>query len=168
MEPYVLIFFTVSLLSFLHYTTSQKLYKNILNIFIVLTISSLYLTRAYTMGTDTYTYVDMFNYLANLRSIPDLLSYSLLYNIEIGFTLISNFLSMIFNSPSFLLFAYAVLIYICWTYVFVKSKLNLVLLFASLFSYFEMYYFSFNILRQCVAISISVVAASFLLGCVEN
>ncbi|MFW2098428.1 EpsG family protein [Acinetobacter sp. ULE_I057] len=151
-----------SALAFLMNAKQTKSIKPILAILTVLVLSSLYLVRDYSMGTDTIEYVYIFKDLASLNSFNDILYFSLTRGFEIGFCILTYFLMIIFRDPHILFFIYIAMMYSIFTYVFIKTKLNLVLLFGALFSYFIVYYNAFNILRQSVAMSIIILATYFL------
>lgn len=162
MTPYLIVFFLTSLIALMMHIKQIQTIKPILAFIVVLVLSSLHLIRDYSIGTDTIEYVYIFNDLAAFNSISDILYFSTIRGFEIGFCLLTYLLMFIFRDPHILFFIYIFMMYSILTYVFLKTKLNMVLLFGALFSYFIVYYNAFNILRQSVAMSIIILATYFL------
>lgn len=164
MLPYVLVYITVVIASFFAQAKTLKIFKTLASVIIILSLAILYLIRDYTIGTDTLNYIPIFTALDNNHDILSPFYYSVLYNFEVGFTYISFILVNMLHEPYLIFFIYALLIYSCFWYVIQKSKLNYTLLYASIFSFFPLYLYSFNILRQCVAIALIMLATHFLLN----
>lgn len=164
MLPYVLVYITVVIASFFAQAKTIKIFKILASAIIILSLAILYLIRDYTIGTDTLNYIPIFSALDNNHDILSPFYYSILYNFEVGFTYISFILVNLFHEPYLIFFIYTLLIYSCVWFVIQKSKLNPTLLYASIFSFFSFYLYSFNILRQCIAIALIMLAVHFLLN----
>lgn len=161
MTPYIIVFITVTILAFLAQSNISKIFKFFCYIGIVFALSFLNLIRAFTIGTDTLNYIDIFH--DSIWS-TNIINYSLRYNIEFGFVYISFILKYILKHDSFVFFAYALIQYSILTYVFVKSRLNLVMCFSLLLTISSFYINSFNILRQNLAISLVILSSYFLIN----
>lgn len=164
MLPYILVYITVVIASFFTQVKTPKVFQILASSIIILSLSILYLIRDYTIGTDTLNYIPIFSALDSNHDVFSPFYYSLIYNFEIGFTYLSFFLVNTFHEPYLIFFIYALLIYWCVFYVVQKSNLNYTILYASVFSFFPLYLYSFNILRQCVAIALIMLATHFLLN----
>ena len=160
MIPYLIVFLSVSVLSFIIDFSKSQYIKISCLFFILISFLSLYYYRDYNIGTDTLNYVPIFEdiFIAN-----NLVEYSIEYSIEIGFSVVVYFLSLFSKDHFFIFVCLTAIIYINLIAAFYKYQLSSTLFFTSLFCIFPIYFYSFNILRQAIALSFVVLAVSFLL-----
>src|SRR5690606_17087680 len=74
----------------------------------------------------------------------------------------SYIFNLFFESYYSVFFCFGLIIYNFYVRAAVNSNLNLVIFIAALFSYTGLYFMSFNILRQCVALSIVFFGVRYL------
>ena len=160
MIPYLIVFLSVSMFSFIIDFSKSQYIKISCLFFILIAFLSLYYYRDYNIGTDTLNYVPIFEdiFIAN-----NLLEYSAEFDIEIGFSTAVYFISLFSKDHFFIFVCLTAIIYINLIVAFYKYKLSSTLFFASLFCVFPIYFSSFNILRQAIALSFVMLAVSFLL-----
>lgn len=160
MLPYLFVFLSVSILGLFIDFFKNKHIKFIFLILSLISFVSLYYLRDSSIGTDTSNYIPIFNSIINSQ---DVLQYSVDYNIEVGFSFFVYFISFFTSNPFFIFLLLTSIIYFNLLFSFSRYNLSYALYFASFFSLFSLYFFSFNILRQCLAISFLFVAITFLL-----
>lgn len=144
--------------------TRTNILKMFISTTIILILTLLYVIRQYHIGTDTIEYVYYFEALGSMSSISQTIQYSVFRGFEIGFSVLSYLLFSLVAQPAFLFGIYILIMYFSYLKAFAMSNLNLVLLLGSLFSYFPMYYNSFNILRQSIAVALVVLACQYLIS----
>ena len=161
MTPYFIVFLSVSIFGFIIDFSKSKYIKIFSSFFILFAFLSLYYYRDYSIGTDTLNYVPIFEdiFIAN-----NLLEYSAEFDIELGFTVVVYFLSLFSKDHFFIFVCLTSIIYINLIAAFYRYKLSSTLFFTSLFCIFPIYFYSFNILRQALALSFMILAVSFLLS----
>ena len=160
MLPYLVVFFGVSIIGLLIDFLKNQSIKIILLFISFIFFISLYYFRDVYIGTDTLTYIYIFESIAEAGSVWD---YSISYDIELGFSFFVYFISIFTTNPFIIFLLLTSVIYFNLLFSFVRYNLSFALYFASFFSLFSLYFFSFNILRQCLAISFLFVAVSYLL-----
>ena len=162
MIPYFIVFAGISVIGFLIDLSKSRYIKYALCFFLLLIMLCLYYYRDYGIGTDTINYIPIFQDISNSNNIID---YSLSNNVEIGFSFLVYFINL-FSQDYFLIFTILTsIIYINLIITVYRYNLSYILFFCSLFCIFQMYFYSFNILRQAIAISFVILATSYL---VEN
>lgn len=160
MLPYFIVFFSVSLFGFIIDFSKSRIIKVIFSIFALLCFLSLYYYREATIGTDTLNYIPIFQ---DIFDTTDIVDYSINYNIEVGFSAVVYFLGLFSQDYFFIFTCLTAIIYTNLIFSFYRYKLSFTLLFASFFSIFQIYFYSFNILRQAIALSFLILAVRFLL-----
>lgn len=160
MTPYLIIYATSIILAFFAQAKIPKLIRKVLVALLTLTLSYLLLTRNSLIGTDTENYIRIFEFL-DRTSINSVYSLSAL-GLEPGFLLTSYIFNLFFESYYSVFFCFGLIIYNFYVRAAVNSNLNLVIFIAALFSYTGLYFMSFNILRQCVALSIVFFSVRYL------
>lgn len=164
MTPYFIVYFIVIFCSF--FLMIEGKYRNIFyysfSIIIVSSLVSLFYLRDISIGIDTHAYMTIFTDLIRLDSIKDVFEYAYNNNFEIGFVFLSYIIGSSFG-VKFLFIFYAIIIYLNYILVLKDIKINPILYFMSFFSYFGIYLWSLNILRQMVAVSLVVLGVSYLL-----
>ncbi len=160
MIPYLIVFFTVSVFGFIIDFVKSQYVKLLALFFTLITFLSLYYYRDYNIGTDTLNYVPIFE---DVFRTNNLLEYTVISGIEFGFTAAVYFLSLFSKDHFFIFVTLTAIIYINLLAAFYRYKLSATLFFASLFCVFPAYFYSFNILRQMIALSFVILAVSFLL-----
>ena len=161
MLPYFIVFLSVSIIGFMIDFSKYKYIKYILSFILLLVFLSLYYYRDYSIGTDTLNYIPIFQDIFNSNNI---IKYSLENNIEIGFSVIVYLLSFVSEDYLFIFSSLTSIIYINLIFSIYRYKLSYTLFFCSLFCVFQMYFYSFNILRQAIAISFVILAISYLIN----
>lgn len=121
----------------------------------------LYYFRDYSIGKDTYAYVEYFEVLKYI-DYSEIYYYSQLFKVEFFFFLFSKFLLEVFQDIHVVFYIYAVITYTILLYAFRKSKLNFLLLLFSIFTFFPIYYYGFNILRQSISLSFIILSIMYL------
>lgn len=160
MTPYLIIYATSIILAFFAQAKIPKLIRKVLVALLTLTLSYLLFARNSLMGTDTENYIRMFERL-DRTSIDSVYSLSAL-GVEPGFLLTSYIFNLFFESYYSVFFCFGLIIYNFYVRAAVNSNLNLVIFIAALFSYTGIYFMSFNILRQCIALSIVFFSVRYL------
>ena len=163
MFPYLFVFFSTMLLAFLKDIRQFSKFKFFISFLIIFSLSILYYYRDYSIGLDTYTYVGMIEDVTLLDDFGSAINYALNYHVEIGFILYLYFLSF-FANAHFIFFITVIIIYSNLNLTLNKFKVNSLLYYAAFFSYCGVFLWSFNILRQMVAISFVMLAVSYLLN----
>lgn len=160
MIPYLIVFLGVSIFGFIIDFFKSQYIRLFALFFILIIFLSLYYYRDYNIGTDTLNYVPIFEdiFIAN-----NILEYSAEFGIELGFTAVVYFLSLFSKDHFFIFVCLTAIIYINLIAAFYKYKLSSTLFFTSLFCVFPVYFYSFNILRQIIALSFVILAVSYLL-----
>lgn len=163
MLVYQIVFFLVTFFSIVLACIGKNFYilRKLIHFFIILILSSLFVVRDYSIGIDTYSYVKMIDDISIMRGYNELIHYSTSLAIEIGFLTFIYFLRFLEN-PNFILFFCAILIYYNYSKVVDLLNINPLIFYTSLFTFFGIFFFSFNILRQCIALSFVVLAVSKL------
>jgi hypothetical protein len=163
MLPYLIIYFSIFAFSCLLCVKSEK-YESISYIIYILIIGlfcSLFYIRDFSIGIDTYAYSEIFYDLYFLNNVFDVIDYAIDNNFEIGFIYFSYILSKLF-SQSLVFSIYAAIIYFNYIFILKKIKINPIIYFMAFFSYFGVYLWSLNILRQMVAVSFVVLGSYYL------
>lgn len=160
MIPYFIVFACVSILGFAVDFSKSKYIRAPLYFLILLSFLSLYFYRDYGIGTDTLNYIPIFQAIIDSNSIVD---YSLDYEVEIGFSAVVYFFSLFSNNYFYLFSCLTAIIYINIIISLSKFKVSFALFLPSLFCVFQIYFYSFNILRQAIAISFVMLATSYLI-----
>ena len=160
MLPYFIVFINITIFGLIVDLSKHRVVKFIFSIFILFSFVSLYYYREYSIGADTLNYITIFQ---NIFEVDNVFDYSIDSNIEIGFSFIVYFLGLFNEDPFFIFAALTTLIYINLIYSIFRYKLSFTLFFSSLFCIFQIYFYSFNLLRQMLAISFLILAVSFLL-----
>lgn len=161
MIPYFVIFISISIFSFFIDFSKSRLIRFLLYLPIFFLFISLYYFREASIGTDTVNYIRIFQDIIRTHNIVE---YSLDKNIEIGFSFAVYFLSLFSHNYFFIFAGLTSIVYINLIIAINNFKLNNVLSFASLFCVFQIYFQSFNILRQAIALSFAILAVSYLLN----
>lgn len=161
MFEYFLIYGCVVLFSFSFYLINDVNLKKLILVIMVFILASLNYFRDYSIGTDTWNYVQYFDILDDV-SYGDVSNVSSSYRIEYVFLFISKVLIDIFPNYHYVFFIYSLFVYYLILSAFLKLKLNIILLAVSLFSIFPIYFYTFNILRQVVALSLVIYSLTFL------
>lgn len=163
MEPYLIVSLSIILYSF--FLSIGKNSSKILNILfyslIIGAFSILFYLRSFSIGIDTYTYSEIMSDVLNFSNISEVFPYSIKNNLEPGF-IFTIYLLGFLGGISFIFTFFSIVIYFNYCYVLSKIKINPVLYFLSFFSYFGVYLWSLNILRQMIAVSFVVLASYFL------
>ena len=163
MEPYLIVSLSIVLYSF--FLSLGKRSSKVLNIIfyplIIGNFSILFYLRNFSIGLDTYTYNEIISDVINFNGISEIIPYSMKNNLEPGF-IFTTYLFGFVGNVSFIFTFFSILIYFNYCYVLSKIKINPVLYFLSFFSYFGVYLWSLNILRQMIAVSFVVLASYFL------
>ncbi|MEW9150517.1 EpsG family protein [Acinetobacter indicus] len=162
MIEYIVILFLSTILSFFYSISKNKLFKIICLFVLVLVLSILYYIRDFSIGTDTHAYVDYFELLKNIK-YSEIFYYANAYNVEFFFFIISKLLLDVFGSIQMIFFVYAIILYTTLISSFRMLNLNLVLLVLSIFSFFPIFYYNFNILRQSIALSFIILSCVYLI-----
>lgn len=164
MAPYIVVYFLVIMSAFC--IGLKNRFSSILNpvlfFLIIVAFSSLFYLRDLSIGIDTYTYSEIFTDVMNLSDISEIFPYSYLNNLEIGFIFIVYLLGKI-GGIQFIFTFLSVILYFNYVLVLNKLKINPLIYFMSFFSYFGVYLWSFNILRQMIAVSIIALGTMYLL-----
>lgn len=108
--------------------------------------------RGNEVGTDTDSYIDIFMFYVIGASDP---------HTETGFALLNQFISYISDTPQAIIIATSILINLGFMHFIYRNSKNIwlsVYLYITLFYYF----FSFNLVRQFIAMSIILFAWNFL------
>lgn len=154
MLVYFIMLALITFLAFAIYITDfnkeskDKLFLTI-SFFILTTVSAF---RATSVGTDTESYQSIF--LKYVYGVPD-------YHSEIGYATFNKIIAMISSDPQSIVIASSIIINFGVMHFIYKNSTNAwlsVYLYITLFYYF----FSFNYIRQFIAISIVLIAWSFL------
>lgn len=164
MLPYLYVYIVAMTSSFFYDIKEFRRLKWFFCFGIVFSLSILYYVRDFSIGLDTYTYVGIIDDVFQIDSIKGVVDYSILYNIEIGFVFFVYLLGFLGVSTSLVFFVSALLIYINLFFALKKVKVNVVLYFSAFFSYCAFFLWSFNILRQMIAVSFVILAVGFLLN----
>lgn len=160
MTDYLIIYAASIILAFFAQAKIPKLIRKVLVALLIFTLSYLLLTRNSLIGTDTENYIRIFE-LLDRTSIDSVYSLSAL-GLEPGFLITSYVFNILFESSYTIFFCFALMIYNFYMRAAVNNNLNLVLFIAALFSYTGIYFMSFNILRQCIALSIVFFGVRYL------
>lgn len=150
--------------SFFYDIKEFKGFKWFFSFVIVFSLSILYYFRDFSIGLDTYTYVGIIDDVFQIDTLKGVVDYSASYNIELGFVFFIYFLGFLGISSSLVFFVSAILIYINLFLSLKAVKINSVLYFSAFFSYCSIFLWSFNILRQMIAVSFVILAVGFLLN----
>lgn len=165
MLPYLYVYIITMIALFFY---DIKVFRQLFLFLAIIFISSLYYLRDYSIGLDTYTYVDIINNVYKINSIEGLLDYSLNYNLEIGFIFFIYIFSLFGVNPSLIFFASAFVIYFNLSRILKEIEVSSILYFSAFFSYCAIFFWTFNILRQMIALSFVVLATCFLLRKSQN
>lgn len=160
MVPYFVVFISISIFAFFIDFSKSKFIRLFLYLLILFVFVSLYYFREASIGTDTLNYIYIFQ---DIISSHNVIEYSFDKNIEIGFSFAVYFLSLLSNNYFFIFAGLTSIVYINLIIAINNFKLNNVLSFASLFCVFQIYFYSFNILRQAIALSFAILAISYLI-----
>ena len=160
MVPYFFVFISISIFSLFIDFSKSKFIRFFLYLLILFVFISLYYFRQSSIGTDTLNYIPIFQDIIRSHNVVE---YSFDKNIEIGFSVAVYFLSLFYNNYFFIFAGLTSIVYINLIVAINNFKLNNVLFFASLFCVFQIYFYSFNILRQAIALSFVILAVSYLL-----
>lgn len=163
MLPYLYVYILTMILLFFYDVKEFSRSKPFFLCATVFSLSILYYFRDYSIGLDTYTYVDIIREVSYLNSFRDLLDYSVSNNIEIGFILFIYFICILGGGATLVFFISALLIYSNLAIALKKIKINAILYFSAFFSYCAIFIWTFNILRQMIAVSFVILAVIFLL-----
>ncbi|RVT33620.1 EpsG family protein [Acinetobacter indicus] len=161
MLPYFLIYFFLTINTLIANAAKNNAVKKIFLFLSVIIISSLYYFRDPVIGTDTKFYVMFFDIIKDLN-FSEYHDFSQNYGLEYFFVLFSGGL-LLLGDNNIVLFLYAFFIYYFVFKSFYLSKLNFVFLALGLFSFFSLYFWGFNILRQCLALSLVICGSIFLI-----
>lgn len=159
MTDYLIIYAASIILAFFSQAKIPKIIRKLLVVFLVLTLSYLLLIRDSSIGTDTENYIFMLTIME--ESVTSVAALTAL-NIEPGFVLSSYFLKLILNNDFIVLFCFALITYGFYIKGAIKNNLNLAIFIAAIFSYTGLYFMSFNVIRQCIALSIIFFGINFL------
>lgn len=164
MEPYLLVYLIV--VGFAFFISLKNRFSEILNpiffTFIIAAFSSLFILRDFSIGIDTYTYAEIFSDVIKMSEFSSLISYAVIYSLEVGFILLVYLLGKI-GGVYFIFTFFSILIYLNYIFILNKIKINPVIYFMSFFSFYGVYLWSFNILRQMVAVSLVALGTVYLL-----
>jgi len=161
MIPYFIVFTIISIFSFIIDSSKSKYVKYFFSVFLFISFISLYYYRDYNIGTDTLNYIPIFQSIFDSNNILD---YSLNYDIEVGFSLVVHLFGL-FTKDYFHIFLFLTsIIYINLIVSIYRYRLSYTIFFCSLFCVFPIYFYSFNILRQAIAMSFIILAASYLVS----
>lgn len=163
MLPYLYVYVATMFFLFFYQAKEFKLFNWFFLSITIFSLSLLYYLRDYSIGLDTYTYVDIIRDVSYIDDFNGLIEYSASYNIEFGFILFLCFLGLLGLNASSIFFVSAILIYSNLFLALKNVKINAILYFSAFFSYCAIFFWSFNILRQMVAVSFVIVATTFLL-----
>lgn len=163
MLEYILVFFLTIFFSIFHYVIKDKVFKLIILFFLVIIISMIYYFRDYSIGTDTYAYVEYFDLLKQIK-YSEIFYYSDVYKVEFIFFVFSKFLIDIFEDFHLVFFIYAIITYSVLIFSFKKLRLNLTLMLFSIFTLFPIFFYNFNILRQSIALSFIIMSVVYLIN----
>ena len=125
----------------------------------------MYYLRDYTIGTDTLNYIPIFESIFYLK-YP--IEYAIEYNIEIGFVVVVYILGQFTHNYFFIFTILTFLVYFNLIFSFSRYKLSYILYISSFFSTFAIYFYTYNILRQAIALSFALFAVRFLLDKKNN
>nr|WP_309575656.1 EpsG family protein [Moraxella osloensis] len=160
MLNYILVFLIVCFLGTVADLIKNKILKSVVLFFLVISFLPLYYLRDYSIGTDTLTYIYIFETIFDTKNPFD---YAIDYSIEVGFVYLVYLIS-IFTTNYFTIFTvFTFLIYFNFVYSFLKYNLNYALYIASFFNIFSVYFYTYNILRQVVALSFVFIAVRYLI-----
>lgn len=160
MLNYILVFVIVCFLGAFADFIKNKIFKRVVLFFLIISFLPLYYLRDYSIGTDTLNYIHIFDAVFNIESPFD---YSVDYNIEIGFVYLVYLISIFTTNYSTVFTVFTFLIYFNFVYSFLRYNLNYALYIASFFNIFSVYFYTYNILRQVVALSFVFIAVRFLI-----
>lgn len=160
MLPYFFVFISVSIFGFLIDFSKSKIIKIFLSALVIFAFLPLYYYRDYGIGTDTLNYIPIFQDIFQAKNI---IEYSIDYNIEIGFAFTVYMLSLISQDYFFIFTCLTAVVYINLISSLHKYNLSFALFLPSMFCVFQLYFFSYNIIRQMVAVSFLMLAVSHLL-----
>lgn len=136
------------------YLSERNVFQNVVQFFLILWLSVLPGFRALSVGTDTQNYYDL---ILGRFDYSKLIS----FGVEPGFSLFIVIVNKLhLEEYSFFILS------IIFNFFFVKSifryKDNKVVMIVSFLTYSMLYFSSFNIVRQAIAVSIFIFALSYL------
>lgn len=165
MIEYIFVFIVVGFLGFLADLSNHALLKKFFLIFLIFAFLPMYYLRDYTIGTDTLNYIPIFESIFYLK-YP--IEYAIEYNIEIGFVVVVYILGQFTHNYFFIFTILTFLVYFNLIFSFSRYKLSYILYISSFFSTFAIYFYTYNILRQAIALSFALFAVRFLLDKKNN
>ena len=154
MQTYLVYIPTFLIIIFASYL-AQKKNKRRYIVFAAVVLAVVAGLRAESVGVDTANYVKLFGHIAQGRL-------ELAYGLEESFKYICAFLLQIWNNNNFLLFVFAL---ITSAFVFLRLwdfKDRISLTWATAVYFAVLYFLSFNIMRQLVAVAIVFFATRYL------
>ncbi|NAR57754.1 EpsG family protein [Acinetobacter haemolyticus] len=161
MLEYVLIYMGICFLSIFISISDSKLFKFTISVILITVLSYLYYQRDFSIGVDTYAYVEYFDLLKN-SSFVQAVDYARVFKIEVGFFLLSKILIDLFDSSHIVFFIYALFVYSLLIFSFQRYKINFLFSVLSLFTFFPIFFYNFNILRQSIALSLIIFSIYYL------
>lgn len=162
MSEYIYLYAICMFVSLLISLLKDNIIKLFLSLTLILCISIIYYIRDFSIGTDTYAYINFFE-IIETSNFTELLDFSENYNIEIGFVLISKLILFLVGNYHSVLLTHAIILYCFLIRGFIKLKINFLLVFAAIFSIFPLFFYNFNILRQSIAMAIVLYSVACLL-----
>lgn len=152
MVYYIFLIFVSVIAVFFYELVEYKFLKFLIFLFLLITISILPGLRDVMVGSDTYTYVSIF------QSKVDIFG-----GFEPGFNLLINFLQwMGFQHYSYYLIFFALLTNFFFLYSILSLSINKVTSVILFLSISTLYLFEFNVIRQSLAVSIFLFSLIFL------
>lgn len=164
MLPYIYVFSITSLLSICLLIMQDKRFdiiKSLIHFLIALILTSLFLIRDHGIGIDTYSYVKMIDDIGIMHNYQDLLTYSFANEFEVGFLTLLYVLK-IFDNSNLILSICAFIVFYNYSRFVQILNLNPLIAYSAIFSFFGIYFFSFNILRQMMALSFVMLGMAHL------
>lgn len=165
MAFYLLTYFFSIIFAVIYDIAPSRYLKKIFFTLCLLVLCFPFLIRAPSIGMDTMTYLDIFR---DISLSDNLIGYSLITNMEIGFVLVVRTIQIFTTNYSIIFFLLSFLIFIPYFYSIKKFKFSLTIMVICLLSFTNFYLMSFNILRQSLALSIVVLASIFLVQHKKN
>ena len=151
MVIYVVFSIICCLLAFLHDKLNNKIDKSFVYCFLFFIVFS-FMGLRYGVGQDYfYTYVPSFQKIS---------IYGYDSNVEYGWNLLNKFCSFIFDDYSFM-FIVTAFIFVLFIFLSIKEYCTKIMLPIIIFIIGGYYFYSFNVMRQCITISMFIYSLKF-------
>lgn len=160
MTIYILNILIILVLGFLFYSFKFTNYRD--SIFLCFAFIQLFLISGmrYEIGIDFINYRGTFRLVQNLSNLSELLDFSKVTNLEIGYLLLNKIVGFFTVNPQWI-FIISSLIILVFIFISIKNYSSNVWLSVYLFSVGQ-YLYSFNVVRQFIAVSLIFYSYKFI------